>query len=41
MSALATKIKAAQTPEIETMTGWLKSWNEPTRAPGGHDMSTH
>ncbi len=27
---LAKRIKAAQGPEIETMTGWLKSWNEPT-----------
>jgi uncharacterized protein (DUF305 family) len=34
---LATKIKAAQGPEIETMTGWLKSWNEPTM-PSGHSM---
>jgi len=25
---LATRIKAAQAPEIETMTGWLKTWNE-------------
>ncbi|MEO5317759.1 DUF305 domain-containing protein [Arthrobacter sp. CC3] len=28
VTALATKIKAAQAPEIETMTGWLKDWNE-------------
>ncbi|MFF2316541.1 DUF305 domain-containing protein [Arthrobacter sp. NPDC058097] len=41
VTALAEKIKAAQAPEIETMTGWLKSWNEPTEAPGGHDMSSH
>ncbi|MBT2549660.1 DUF305 domain-containing protein [Arthrobacter sp. ISL-65] len=41
VTALATKIKAAQGPEIETMTGWLTSWNEPTQAPTGHDMSTH
>ncbi|PNH85158.1 DUF305 domain-containing protein [Arthrobacter sp. AFG20] len=41
VTALATKIKAAQGPEIETMTGWLTSWNEPTHAPSGHDMSTH
>jgi uncharacterized protein (DUF305 family) len=39
--ALATKIKAAQGPEIETMTGWLKSWNEPTQATPGHDLSRH
>ena len=41
VTALAQKIKAAQAPEIETMTGWLKGWNEPTPAAGGHDMSTH
>ncbi|MCU1530715.1 MAG: hypothetical protein JWO49_286 [Arthrobacter sp.] len=41
VTALATKIKAAQDPEIDTMTGWLKSWNEPAQAPAGHDMSTH
>ena len=34
---LAARIKAAQAPEIETMTGWLKSWNEPTM-PSGHSM---
>lgn len=39
VTALATKIKAAQAPEIEKMTGWLKDWNEPTRAPGGHSMT--
>jgi uncharacterized protein (DUF305 family) len=39
--ALAQRIKAAQTPEIETMRGWLKSWNEPSEAGPGHDMSTH
>lgn len=38
VTALATKIKAAQGPEIETMTGWLKSWNEPTMMPSGHSM---
>ena len=36
---LATKIKAAQAPEIETMTGWLRDWNEPVQAPGGHSMT--
>ena len=36
--ALATKIKAAQGPEIDTMTGWLKSWNEPAQMPSGHSM---
>jgi uncharacterized protein (DUF305 family) len=40
---LATKIKAAQGPEIEKMTGWLESWGQPTEAPTGahlgHSMS--
>lgn len=36
VTALATKIKAAQGPEIDKMTGWLKSWNEPTQMPSGH-----
>ncbi|MBT2551480.1 DUF305 domain-containing protein [Arthrobacter sp. ISL-5] len=36
VTALATKIKAAQDPEIEMMTGWLRSWNEPTQLPSGH-----
>lgn len=39
VTALATKIKAAQAPEIEKMTGWLKDWSEPTQAPGGHSMT--
>ena len=39
IAALATKIKAAQAPEIEKMNGWLKDWNEPTQAPGGHSMT--
>jgi uncharacterized protein (DUF305 family) len=38
LTALATKIKAAQAPEIEQMTGWLKSWNEPTQMAAGHGM---
>lgn len=29
VTALATKIKGAQAPEIEAMTGWLKNWNVP------------
>ncbi|MFW0773014.1 DUF305 domain-containing protein [Paenarthrobacter nitroguajacolicus] len=41
--ALATKIKAAQGPEIEKMTGWLESWGQPTamptNMPSGHSMS--
>ena len=28
VSALAARIKEAQTPEIELMTGWLKDWDE-------------
>ncbi|KQN89593.1 DUF305 domain-containing protein [Arthrobacter sp. Leaf69] len=39
ITALATKIKAAQAPEIDKMTGWLGDWNEPTQAPGGHSMT--
>lgn len=39
VTALATRIKAAQGPEIETMTGWLKSWNEPTQMTTGHSMT--
>lgn len=35
---LAAKIKAAQDPEIVTMTGWLTAWGKPTAAPEGHDM---
>lgn len=29
VKSLATKIKAAQGPEITTMTGWVKAWNQP------------
>ncbi|MDQ0868182.1 uncharacterized protein (DUF305 family) [Arthrobacter sp. V1I9] len=41
VTALATRIKDAQAPEIETMTGWLKSWNVPAMMPdhSGHGMS--
>ena len=39
ITALATKIKAAQAPEIDKMTGWLGDWDEPTQAPGGHSMT--
>ncbi|MFF1881947.1 DUF305 domain-containing protein [Pseudarthrobacter sp. NPDC058196] len=35
---LATRIKAAQAPEIDTMTGWLKSWNESATMSAGHSM---
>ncbi|MFI1942562.1 DUF305 domain-containing protein [Streptomyces virginiae] len=34
--ALAEKIKKAQAPEIETMTGWLKTWGE--KVPTGVSM---
>ncbi|WP_104168874.1 DUF305 domain-containing protein [Arthrobacter sp. SX1312] len=40
---LAAKIKDAQGPEIETMTGWLEAWDEPMEPEGGmegHSMST-
>jgi len=32
---LAARIKAAQGPEIELMTGWLERWNMPTQLPSG------
>ena len=34
--ALAKQIKAAQDPEIATMTGWLEEWKAPMSADGGH-----
>lgn len=38
---LAAKIKAAQDPEIQTMTGWLSAWGQPTGMSGmGHDMGS-
>lgn len=44
---LAQRIRDAQQPEIERMTGWLRSWGEPLEAPDGeaggsegHDMGT-
>ncbi|MDQ1032129.1 uncharacterized protein (DUF305 family) [Streptomyces umbrinus] len=41
---LATKVKGAQDPEIETMSGWLTSWGEdvPEEMSGAmdHDMSS-
>lgn len=41
VTALATRIKDAQAPEIETMALWLKSWNVPTMMSdhSGHGMS--
>lgn len=43
VTALATRIKEAQAPEIKLMTGWLESWNQPTGMMGatstpGHSM---
>ncbi|ROT33490.1 DUF305 domain-containing protein [Micromonospora sp. HM5-17] len=37
---LAAKIKAAQQPEIDQMTTWLRDWGAATASPstGGHDM---
>lgn len=35
---LATRIKAAQAPEIATMKGWLTAWGEGEA--GGHDMGS-
>lgn len=37
---LSAQIKAAQSPEIATMTGWLRAWGQPTSSAGmdmGHD----
>jgi uncharacterized protein (DUF305 family) len=42
VTALAIKIKDAQGPEIQTMTGWLEDWKEPTEVANGqtgHSMS--
>ncbi|MHA7209838.1 DUF305 domain-containing protein [Arthrobacter sp. MDT1-65] len=36
---LATRIKDAQGPEIQTMTGWLEAWGEPMEPEGG--MESH
>jgi uncharacterized protein (DUF305 family) len=33
---LATQIKAAQDPEISTLTGWLTAWGKPVDPPQGH-----
>lgn len=39
VKALATRIKKAQTPEIQQMKDWLKAWGEPTDMPHkNHDM---
>ncbi|MCZ2403901.1 DUF305 domain-containing protein [Paenarthrobacter sp. Z7-10] len=39
VTALAKKIKAEQTPEIATMTGWLNGWSEPSAMGSGGSMS--
>ncbi|MGO4144194.1 DUF305 domain-containing protein [Paenarthrobacter sp. YAF11_1] len=36
VTQLAVKIKAAQAPEIEKMTGWLKGWSMPVMGSSGH-----
>jgi uncharacterized protein (DUF305 family) len=41
VTSLATRIKDAQAPEIKTMTGWLKNWNQPTGMMGGTAMPGH
>ncbi|WP_028279936.1 DUF305 domain-containing protein [Arthrobacter sp. H5] len=43
IAELATQIKEAQAPEIDTMTGWLEAWGEPLEASEGtegHDMGS-
>lgn len=41
VTALVTKIKAAQAPEIQQMTGWLTGWGAPTAMSdhSGHGMT--
>ncbi|MDO2933466.1 DUF305 domain-containing protein [Paeniglutamicibacter sulfureus] len=38
VTALAEDIKAAQGPEIKTMTDWLSAWGEPATMSGDHGM---
>lgn len=38
VTALATRIKDSQGPEIQIMTGWLEDWDEPTEMASGHSM---
>ena len=42
VKALATRIKAAQDPEIQLMTGWLTAWSQPVQmsTDDGHDMAS-
>jgi uncharacterized protein (DUF305 family) len=37
LKQLAAQIKAAQDPEIATMTGWLSGWDKPTAPAMGHE----
>lgn len=37
---LATRIREAQPPEIEQMTGWLREWGQEPTADTAHEMST-
>lgn len=39
VKSLAEKIKNAQQPEIDTMTGWLQAWGRPTRPRRGMHMA--
>lgn len=39
IKTLAAAIKAAQGPEIATMSGWLAGWGQTVPTSGGHDMS--
>jgi uncharacterized protein (DUF305 family) len=41
VTALAQKIKDAQAPEIELMTGWLEAWNQPTGMMGSTTVPGH
>jgi uncharacterized protein (DUF305 family) len=41
LKALAGGIKAAQDPEITTMTGWLTGWGQAITAPSGSSMPGH
>src|SRR5674536_330810 len=34
VKTIAERVRAAQGPEITTMTGWLTSWDQPTAVPG-------
>ncbi|MBA8827280.1 uncharacterized protein (DUF305 family) [Saccharopolyspora lacisalsi] len=36
---LAERIRRAQRPEIDRMTGWLRDWQPPTPSGGGHDST--